>query len=194
VAVIHNEVELDEAVIRANTVLEDIHDYLTRTGSTDGKFQFPPFGYLKTCDQYRAEYDFIRDYNKRSNIAYTRQMLDVLKCLNDRTTIALQAMTMTYKMRIVLVMSIAETLSKLNFTRKELKDNGYNPRVRLPVIRKIINNDLAQELLWAWRTRQYIHIDLIHGRELGRYSIDDVNRATAACDSLRESLAAHAQR
>jgi len=189
---IHNQDELDQAVARVNIGLEEIHDYLTRTGGTNGKFQFPPFGYLKTCDQYRAEYDFIRDYNKRSNIAYTRQMLDVLKCLNDRTTLALQAMTMTYKMRIVLVTSIIETMTKHPFTRQELKKNKFNPRVRLLVKRNIINADLAEELYWSWRTRQSIHIDLIHGRELGRYNIADVDRAFAACDSLKERLAARA--
>lgn len=191
---IQDEAGLADALKKVNNGLEEIHDYITRTGSTNGRFQFPPFGYLRECEQYRAEYAFIRDYDKKSNIAYTRLMLDVLKCLNDRTTIGLQAMTMTYKIRIVLVMSIAETLSKLNFTSKEIKGNGYNPRVRLLVIRNIISKDLAHELTWAWRTRQYIHLDLIHGRELGRYSIDDVNRATAACEALRESLAARAQR
>ncbi len=189
---INNDAELAQALERVNSGIQDISEYMSRTGRNDGKIRFPT-GYLRTCEQHRADFAFIPDANLRSNIAYTLLALEVLKWLNDRTTLTGQAMTMIFKVGIVLITSIVESL-----TKHYLHGNGgrfnYGNRVQRLLRDNIIDADLAQELSWVWDKRQAIHLYQIDGRDYERYSVDDVNRAFTACYRLREFLAQRGNR
>jgi len=187
---IENDRELLKAVVRVNTDLQAIQNYLGQTNHVNAKIQFPR-GFIRTASHFRQRLRFLNDKTLVRNISYALILTDVYRWVLNRTDIAGTAKEMIVKEGICLVGSLCESVTKDVLAGIVGKKKGYKDRTKYLVDNGIIDEPLQIELDWVWDTRNNEHLFLVEIREHEHYKLSDYNRAIKALRILREKLEAH---
>ena len=186
---IEDDKQLLEVVAQVNMGIQEIQDYLGAKNRKDARVKFPT-GFLRTCNDHRACYPFLQDYDLKSNIAYALMTTDVLRWLLNRTTIMGTAQQMLIKQGIAIIGGIIEAITKV-YLKGYGSRRGYKTRSERLMKLGVIDDELRRGLDWVWQRRQNIHLHLIHGRDFQDYSLNDYNWCVRVLHSLRDSMAQH---
>jgi len=128
------------------------------------KIRFPR-GYFKKVADIEREISFVENSNLRKNIAYALQYADLLKWVLGRFDIDFSILSIHNKTGLVLLGSIAEGLLK---GVKSGCRGGFEALIKCIGKKNMISPELAKELKWLKKQRNYIHLDLISIRERSR--------------------------
>ncbi len=186
-AMIADDNELKQAVAIVDEHIQQIQDYLGQTTHADGKIRFPR-NFIRTASHFRERLSFIKDANIRDNLAYALIQSDVYRWLTNRTDIFGTAKEMIIKSGIALMGSICETMA-IDSTKGIIgRRHSFCDRCTRMVTKRMISEDVKNELHWLWDARAAIHIYEIDHREYEKYQMKDYNRATKATIELRNAL------
>ncbi len=188
---IANQQELQDAVERAGELLQEIHNYCARRDSTwievpEAKVRFPR-GFIRTADHQRARIGFVRNYDLKTNLAYTLILSDAVLWLSLRTDLWGIPQEMLTKLYGFLLGSICESLTK-DYLRG-ICGRNYRGRTEFLVAEGVISEELKGELDWLWEARNRMHFFRLPGREyVNDYDTRFHRRAVAAFRGLIHSL------
>lgn len=179
--------ELKKAIDIVNEHIQQIQDYLGQRSHPDGKIRFPR-KFIRKAAHFRDQLSFIKDTNIKDNLAYALIQSDVYRWLTNRTDIFGIAKEMIMKSGIALMGSICETMA-IDATKGLIgRRHSFCERCNRMAVKRIISEDLNNELHWLWDARAAIHIYEIDHREYEKYQIKDYNRAIIAARKLRDEL------
>lgn len=184
---ISNDDELVDADAIVDEHIQQIQDYLGQASHASGKIRFPR-KFIRTADHFRKQLSFIKDDNIRDNLAYALIQSDVYRWLTNRTDLFGTAKEMVMKSGIALMGSICETMA-IDGTKGIIgRKHSFCERCNRMVGKRMITENLKDELHWLWEIRAAIHIYEINHREHEKYKMKDYNRAIKATRELQDSL------
>jgi hypothetical protein len=167
--------------------LASIQTHLGRDEHPAAIFTFPR-GYIRTAEDIRKKFEFVRNYRLRSNIAYTVMLSDVNQWILTRTDLSGTAEQMVIKAQIALAASICEALLRDHLEGVDGAGHKYKSKTATLVRHRTINDAEKVELDWLWDTRNKIHLFEIREREFDAYEAADQTRAVLALRMLMASL------
>jgi hypothetical protein len=126
----------------------------------------------------------VKDSTAQSNIAYQLMMSDLFSWLLNRTDITLTVKEMVIKYEIVIMASIAETLTVIFTT----KSKSFKARLPILVSNDKISPETAVELNWMWDFRTGIHLFELDETEHNKYDETHFDRATMTVRKLVDEL------
>jgi hypothetical protein len=188
---IKNDNDLAIASREAGQILQDIQDYLSsknliRSEVQEAKVRFPR-GFIRTASSQKPRLRFIKNKILGSNVAYNIMLSDTIMWLLNRTDIAGIAKGMLFKVQIIIVAAIVESLTK-EYLKKICGDSyRFKNRTEFLVKKDIISQKLKEKLDWIWDKRSNnIHLFKLDESE---YSNDYTKDNHIKCiSSLRELL------
>ena len=189
---IKNETDLANAAKKAGNILQDIQDYLTlkdmgHSAFDQAKVRFPR-GFIRTATSQRSRLNFIENKNLKSNIAYTIMLSDTVLWLINRTDISGIPKAMLFKLQIMLVGSVVESITKEYL--KNVCGKNYKKRTEYLVKNDAITPELKMKLDWIWDQRNYMHLFLLDESEYLRneYTKENHNRCVSSLRDLLRAL------
>ena len=184
---ITSEAELLAAAAEAGHLLQQIQDYVGKEATPFAQVRFPR-GYLRTAEQIREQLEFLPRSAFKSNVSYALMVCEVQSWLIARTDLFGTAREMVIKLRISLLGTIAESLTKVSL--KGQCGGNYKRRTQFLVEQKIIGSDLQSELDWLWDMRNLMHLFQVEEHEWlsEKYTVKNQHRAAAALEALMLAL------
>jgi hypothetical protein len=188
---IENDADLERVAAEVSERLQAMQDYTGRTSGPRGVIRFPR-GYLMGMAEIRRHYAFIGSSIRRSNIAYTVSLIQVMTWLLTRTDIALTARSMVCKLLIVLRASVAETMlaDALDGGKHARRRGSFKQRTERLERQGVISHEVRQALDRLWAQRNHIHLDHPGDAEHLKYGDEDARRARDAVLALHQQLGA----
>jgi hypothetical protein len=179
--------ELREHRDNIGVALAAIQAHLGGDEHPDAVFTFPR-GFIRTAEDIRKRFRFIKSERLRSNIAYTVMLSDVNQWLLTQTDLSGTAKQMVMKAQIALAGSICEALLRDHL--EGVPNSGYKYKSKTSTLVRDGSIDAAAkvELDWLWDTRNKIHLFEIGEREFDSYSAADQMRAVLALRMLIATL------
>lgn len=177
------DAEFAALTAEASAAIQRIQDLAGRAQTEGARIRFPR-GYLREAGRWRAALLFVRANNVRNNVAYTLMMHDVQAWVLKRTDLAGHARDMLVKGAIAVLGSIAEALL-IDYTSPPMgRRQKFGSRVSRLKEAAVLDEELADELLWLWSLRNRQHIYELTAPEFNVYSPDDHPRAESAVARL----------
>lgn len=187
-----NPLDLREMLADASYNLQVVSQHLGRTSDPDLRLRFPR-GFLRTAEQHRKTYPFLKNELLKRNLAYSFMLADVYWWLLHRTDLASVPADMVVKAAIVLQGAIAEATLvdvQLHHDRFKMgKRKSFKSRTQCLCDNKVISGALMQELNWLWDIRNQQHLYELTFSEFDSYQRTDLERASAAVANLFAELA-----
>ncbi len=179
---ITNDTELRQVVIEVNERLQEIQNYCGVEKNEIAKVRFPR-GFIRTALSHRKKLPAGLPPLLRHNISYSLMTLDVFRWLIIRTDIYTSASSMIIKRAIAILAEVMETLVKHFANRKK-----FDKAVDILKERKILSNELAEDLKNIWKMRSTIHLWEAKELEHDKFKASDYNKILATYEKLRENL------
>ena len=184
------EESISHLVARIGADLQALEKRITPDEAKKHKVRFPR-GVLRTAQNFRSRFWFIRDGNLKRNIAYTLILSDFYRWVLNRTDLNGIAQEMMIKEGVCLVGSVCESVTRDAMHTICPKQTGYKKRTAKMVELGIITPDLQTHLDTLWDHRNGEHLFMLTEWELGKYKLRDYNVAILTLRALRDALDAH---
>lgn len=179
--------DLKLSMKNANDTLQVVTYFLRHSGETDltGLKLRIPTEIIRTVRYFKLRLGCVKNPVLQKNLAYQLQLSDFFFWLLERTNISYSVREMIIKYSIVIMGSVAESLT-FEVVGKKLR--GFNDRVDFLRNKGMISDDCVKELKWLWVIRGGIHpFELTH-KEFDKYKAHEFKRAFDATRALLDEL------
>ena len=184
---INDDDELIQVVQDVSSGLQEIQDYVGTRPEAMAKVRFPR-GYIRTARHHRIDLWFLDEADRR-NISYSRQSIDILRWIANRTDLDGPAKKLLNRIAIVMQGSIAEVLALKGTAGTIGRTVKFRTRLRrMHEDFGIIDQALRRDLGWLWEQRNSIHLDRVTGPHIELFDVRDVNRANRVVRHLVDRL------
>ncbi|WP_156818748.1 hypothetical protein [Sphingomonas sp. Mn802worker] len=186
---IKDRAELITKVKSANSLIQEITDYLGKNGDSRGfgRLRFPR-GFIRTAIEHRSKLTFVEDVNLKANLSYALMTHDVLRWMVFNTDISGQAREMLIKEAVCILGNICDSISIFPSEYGLGKGSSFAKRMdklkQLDVIKEADHSNLN----WLWDKRNQEHIHRNDFREWSHYEDGDWYRSVRAYHKLRDGL------
>ena len=178
---------MEQEVLKAGELLQNITDFVRKNGSLEKKVRFPR-KYICTAGPIQKRLAFVSEKDLRKSLSYNFILVDVFRWLLNITDINYTAKQMLIKNCIIVFCSICEGMMRASTKGVIGKKHNFKARTKRMVDKGIITEDLRSKLDWLWDKRQAIHIYLISQPEDGLYKLSDYMKAKSTTYDLLDVL------
>jgi hypothetical protein len=193
---INNLEDLKVASTQVSELLQKIQNYcelndLNWAECDEAKVRFPR-GFIRSASLQRARFPFLSNPALKSNLAYTLILSDVILWVKLRTDVWGTPQEMLTKLYVFLIGTLCESITKEYF--KDSCGKGFKPRNEYMLIKKIIDEELKNDLDWLWDTRNRMHLFQLEDREYeNNYNNSCHEKCVKTYRSLLKALTAHSK-
>lgn len=148
-----------------------------------------PRGRIRRADTFRKRINFIKNPSLKSNIAYSRQLMDVVSWLMERFDLRGIAQEMLIKTSLVILASFAEVFVRQHLNMHNIKPNKkFKKNIEKLHQKELIDAELIEGLHSLREKRDNIHLDRIQRTEFGQYNMNDYKEALEMVDNYESLL------